>query len=387
MFSVPARRAGVASAGVLRSSSLAIAGHLARRQYNVSSKVQAAEAVAAAPVSDTIHNAFHASQHQHHHQYQRPQLNIVARQQEPQLYQAIATIMKIRKRYLEERFVFVEGAEMVPLLAQLGATQADFARLQQVSDRLYKDPTLPFRRSRNGRFCFDMEAKKLRRLEFQPFALSLEEDFKRHDSGQIRVFDEVEDELQLNTAFQALMVFKAAVIHGVETTFRDKLNYDTKKWVCTLFNLRTVTTPNLLGEPALEGVHSDGVDHTMTTYLGSNNMQPKSAVTYMHEMEETTGISVNDTQTTLIRARAHHRHFLDTLVIVDHEYKHSLSPVYAIDPTREATRDMLIFFTRRPVVDGHISSRMDSLKPHEELRMEIPIFAPELLSSTFEPVE
>ncbi|KAF7549639.1 hypothetical protein G7Z17_g6246 [Cylindrodendrum hubeiense] len=385
MFSVPTRRASVACAGALRSPSMAIAGHFARRQYNASSKVQAAEAVAHAPVSDAAHNAFYAAQH-HHQQQQRPQLDIAARQQEPQLYQAIATIMKIRKRYLQERFVFTESAEMVPLLAQLGATQEDFARLQEVSDHLYKDPTLPFRRSRNGRFCFDMEARKLRRLEFQPFALSLEEDFKRHDSGQVRVFDEVEDELQLNTAFQALMVFKAAIIHGVETVFRDKLNYNTKNWVCTLFSLRTVTTPEILGEPALEGVHSDGVDHTMTTYLGSNNMQAKSAVTYMHEMAETTGVSVDDTKTTLIRARAHHRNFLDTLIVVDHEYKHSLSPVYAIDPTREATRDMLIFFTRKPVVDGHISSAMDSLKPHEELPMEIPIFAPDVLSSGFDPI-
>ncbi|OLL27553.1 hypothetical protein BTH42_32515 [Burkholderia sp. SRS-W-2-2016] len=51
-------------------------------------------------------------------------------------------------------------------------------------------------------------------------------------------------------------------------------------WVSAVFNLRTVTTPDLLGEPALEGVHSDGVEHTMTTLLGHANMSPDSAETY-----------------------------------------------------------------------------------------------------------
>jgi hypothetical protein len=305
-------------------------------------------------------------------------LNILAQQQKPEYHQAMARIMELRERYVKERWAFVEGEEMVSLLTKLGATAADIEGMKTASDNLYNDPTLPFRRSRNGRFCMDMEKQTLQRLAFQPFALSAEEDFKRYDSGQVRVFDEIEDNLQLNTALQALMVFKAAIIHGVDIGRRPLLNYDAKQWVCTLFNVRTFTNKDVLGEPALEGVHSDGVDHTMTTYLGSDNMTPSSAVTYMHEMEETTGIQIHETKTHLVRARAHHRHFLDSLIFVDHEYKHSLTPVYAQDPAKEATRDMLVFFTRRPVCEGHISSSIDSLNQHERLRMEFPIFAPAL---------
>jgi hypothetical protein len=306
-----------------------------------------------------------------------PQLNVLERVFEPEYYEAIAKIMRVRQKYIRDRSVFVEGEDMVPLLRVLGATDADMAALQLVSDRLYSDPTLPFRKSRNGRFCFDMDTRTVRRLEFQPFALSLEEDFKRFDSGNIRRFDEVENELQLNTAFQALMVFKIMVIHGMLTMHRHNLDYEYNKWVCTLFNLRTVTTPELLGEPALEGVHTDGVDHTMTTFLGSNNMRPDSAVTFMHDMTEEKGVTLNATTPELIKARVQHRHFLDTLLIVDHERKHSISPVYAIDPTREATRDMLIFFTRRPVTGNHISASIDSLIPHKALPMEIPLFVPD----------
>lgn len=311
----------------------------------------------------------------------RPQLDITKQVFKPSYYQAVAEIMKLRSKYITNRSVFIEGSDMASLLLGLGATRADLDALQRVSDNLYSDPTLPFRRSRNGRFCFDFSTSSVRRLEFQPFALSVEEDFKRHDSGQIRVFDEVQDELQLNTAFQALLVFKGMICHGVATAQRPRLDYYSDKWVCTLFNLRTVTTPSILGEPALEGVHTDGVDHTMTTYLGSENMDlaANSAVTFMHDMNEETGAKYTEIKPQNLRSRVQHRHFLDTLLLVDTENKHSLSPVLPVDGTKEAMRDMLIFFTRRPVKKdggGHISESIDSFRPHGELPMEVPLFLP-----------
>ncbi|KND92252.1 hypothetical protein TOPH_03030 [Tolypocladium ophioglossoides CBS 100239] len=304
------------------------------------------------------------------------QLNILEQSHKPEFYETISKIMDIRQRYVEDRSVFIESRDMVPLMLGLGASPEDMERLQVVSDHLYHDPTLPFRRSRNGRFCIDFDTNTLRRLEFQPFMLSLEEDFKRHDSGKIRRFDEVQDELQLNSVFQALFTFKAMILHGVHTVQRPKLEYDSNKWVTTLFNLRTVTTPDILGEPALEGVHSDGVDHTMTTYLGSNNMAPNSAATFMHGMGETTGSQLDEISPHHLLSRVQHKNFLDTLVIVDHERKHSLSAVYPVDKTKEATRDMLIFFTRKPVEKTHTSGSIDSLTPHQDMPMEVPIFVP-----------
>jgi hypothetical protein len=391
MFSLaPARRAGLAYAPFLRPATASLSGRTFRRQSLQSlqarqSHLSAVEhsysseyhetlpsLLAAVPAADPlpVASARSAAPYRRH-----PQVQVQERTFEPEFHDAMARIMRVRQKYLRDRSVFVEGADMVPLLRVLGAAESDFAALQTVSDRLYTDPTLPFRKSRNGRFCFDMDSRSIRRLEFQPFALSIEEDFKRHDSNTIRVFDEIENELQLNTAFQALMAFKVMVIHGVPTIHRKNLDYQRNKWVCTVFNLRTVTTPEILGEPALEGVHTDGVDHTMTTYLGSNNMTPNSAVTFMHDMAEQTGLTLNATTPELIKARAQHRHFLDTLLIVDHERKHSISPVYAIDPAHNAIRDMLIFFTRRPVTktESHISASIDSLKPHTKLPMEFPL--------------
>ncbi|ONI81703.1 hypothetical protein ALI144C_19820 [Actinosynnema sp. ALI-1.44] len=260
---------------------------------------------------------------------------------------------------------------MTRLLAALGATEEDLQKIKLVSDNLSKDPTLPFRESRNGRFCIDFDTAQAYRLEFQPFVLSAEEDFVRHDSNMVRRFDEIGNDLQLNSTLQALLKFKSLVIKDVPIKHRPDLDYTSNKWVCTLFNLRTITTPDLTGEPALEGVHSDGVDHTMTTFLGSRNMTADSAVTQVHDMRETNAIRWDETDPALILGSWQHQDFLDTLLIVDHERKHSLSPVLAVGEEKTATRDMLIFFTRKPVQEGHISYPYDSLNLHEALPMSV----------------
>ncbi|MEU3711042.1 2OG-Fe dioxygenase family protein [Streptomyces catenulae] len=287
-----------------------------------------------------------------------------------------AEIREIKHRYVRDRSVFVEGAQLAGILRALGASGADLERLAHVGDGLRSDPTLPFRKSQNGRFRLDPVARRATRLEFQPFVLSKEEDFVRHDSGELRVFEEVRDDLQLNTAFQALLAFKSLVIGGVATAHRPLLDYGSPDWICTLFNLRTVTDAGLLGEPALEGVHSDGVDHTMTTLLDSTNMTEDSAVTYLHDIREANGARWHETDPALVVGRVRHSRFLDTLLVVDHERKHSVSPVTAADPGRTSTRDMLIFFTRKPAAAGHISHHHDSMHPHTGLPMsaDLPTF-------------
>ncbi|KAJ6133777.1 hypothetical protein N7523_000099 [Penicillium sp. IBT 18751x] len=284
---------------------------------------------------------------------------------------AIADLILLREEFIKNRLIFVKGDRLIPILKVLGATDKDLEKMKTVSDTLRDDPTLPFRKSKNGRFCFDFEQSQVRRLEFQPFALSVEEDFVRHDSGQIRKFQEVDEDLQGNSTLHALFVFKALIFRGVPIKQRPKLNYDTENFVCTLFNLRTVTNKDLVGEPALEGVHSDGVDFTMTTFLGSENMTSDSAVTFVHDMRAKNALRWDEVDPAHTLGSHQHRDFLDTLLFVDHERKHSLSPVHAVDPACPATRDMLIFFTRKPVVEGHISHPYDSLNSHPSLPMRV----------------
>lgn len=290
---------------------------------------------------------------------------------ETDLNDTMSEIKKIKKEYIQNRSTFIKGEHMAELLKGLGATGADLKTIIQVSDSLPDDPTLPFRKSKNGRFYFNIKNGQIDRLEFQPFILSADEDFVRHDSGQVRKFAEIGNDLQLNSVLQALLRFKALMIQDVNIAQRSKLDYDSSNWVCTVFNLRTVTTPDLVGEPALEGIHSDGVDHTMTTLLGSENMTSDSAITFLHDMREQNGTRCDEVDPELVVGKYQHRRFLDTMLVVDHERKHSLSPVASADPHRVSTRDMLIFFTRKPTNKGHVSHLYDSLSRHTSLPMSI----------------
>lgn len=288
----------------------------------------------------------------------------------------ISQMVELKQIYSQDRSAFIAGARMRELLKGLGASEADLDAIQEVSDDLPDDPTLTFRQSKNGRFCYDLDNKVIYRGEFQPFILSAEEDFVRHDSGQARRFAEIGNDLQWNSALHALLRFNAFMVQGLDTVPRAGLDYTSNRWVCTLFNLRTITTPQLVGEPALEGVHSDGVDHTMTTLIGSENLRDDSAVTFIHDMREKNATRCDQVDPKLIIERYQHTHFLDTVLIADHERKHSLSPVVAQNTLQRATRDMLIFFTRKPAVPGHASHPYDSLRRHTALPLCIELAPP-----------
>jgi len=315
----------------------------------------------------------------HKSHYRGPHmLNVLERRYNAQFYESIAAIMKLRRAYLQNRFIFVQGEDMIPILEGLGARKEDFESIQQISDLTGPDPTLDYRTVTHGRYCIDPETRSIRRLEAQPYTLTVQEDYKRHDSGMPRMFDETPTAMQGNTVVQALMNFKALVFQGVPVTPRIALDYSSPAWICTMFNARTHTSKQngIFGEPALEGVHSDGSDHTMTVFLGSTNMRPDSAVTFMHDYAETTGAQVWETNPILIRARVHHQHFLDTLVFVDHDFKHSVTSVHQLDTTKPATRDMLVVFTRRPKLESHVSGYADTMELHSTFPLHLPMWLP-----------
>jgi hypothetical protein len=305
-------------------------------------------------------------------------LNILEQRYHARFYESIATIMALRTTYLRDRFIFVRGEDMIPILKGLGARDDDFEYVQQISDLTGPDPTLDYRSVTYGRYCIDPETRSIRRLESQPYTLTVQEDYKRHDSGIPRTFDEAPTDMQGNTVVQALMLFKSLIFHGVPVTPRARLDYSSAAWICTMFNARTHTSKSagIFGEPALEGVHSDGSDHTMTVFLGSHNMRPDSAVTYMHDNAETTGVQTCETDATLIRGRVHHQRFLDTLMFVDHDFKHSVTSVHQQDGGEPATRDMLVVFTRRPKLDGHVSGYADTFELHTAEPLHLPMWLP-----------
>lgn len=284
------------------------------------------------------------------------------------MFKEIADLLAtIRSEYEKNRFVFIEGTKMKEILRFFGASEADLFLIEQSGNSLSDDPTLPFRKSSNGRFLIDLANNKASRLKFQSFILSEEEGFKREDADKYRNFRGIQDTVQNNTAFQALIKFQAYMFNGMKIKNLPNLEESNEKWVSTVFQLRTITTPEFIGEPAKEGVHHDGVEHIMTTLLYTKNISSDSAVSQVHSTNQETGARWDMVTPEFVIGRSQHKNFLDTLLIVDSELKHSVSPVNAFNPEKEAFRDIVLFCTRRPKSESHKSYGLDSLEPHDEL--------------------
>ena len=65
-----------------------------------------------------------------------------------------------------------------------------------------------------------------------------------------------------------------------------------------------------------------------------------------------------------------HRHFLDTLFLIDTDVAHAVSDIQASDKNSPAHRDMLVLFTRhmrKRIENDFLSKHFDSETSHREL--------------------
>ncbi|KAJ5154467.1 Protein of unknown function DUF2257 [Penicillium coprophilum] len=310
------------------------------------------------------------------HSQSRDDLNVLNQLQSADFYRAVAKILEFRTIYMQEKRIFIKGEALIPVLQGLGARHDDFEHMRLISDLLGKDPTVDYRTIGLGQFALDPEKCEAMRLEDQVFALTEEENYKRNDLGFVWDFPPLSSEFQHNTVVQALFVFKSIMMQRFPVDRRQGLDYDSDSWICNCFNVRTFTKNDIQRHPALEGVHEDGGDHTMTVLLHSENLRKDSGVTLFHDNSETTGISGYEAEPGLIVDRFQHRHYLDTLMFADNSYKHSVSPVHQSREENRAVRDMLVLITRKPKLPGHPSKIMDSMGPNRRIPLRFPLWLP-----------
>ncbi|KAJ6113875.1 hypothetical protein N7523_007192 [Penicillium sp. IBT 18751x] len=303
-------------------------------------------------------------------------LDVFQQAQKPEFFQSVAKAIQLRQAYLRDGCIFIEGEDLIPILKGIGAKEEDFEKLKQVSHHLDPDPTVNYRTLRSGRFSVDMKAGTIERLQRQPFILTTAENYKRHDSDIPRDFGDFDENHQNNTVIQAMLVFKAWVTQNVPVLARPGVDYEKNTVLTEIFNVHTFTNKEIQGYPALEGVHQDGSDHTMTVMLGSSNITSDSGITFVHARDETTGVQPPETKMELLKGRYQHREFLDTLLFTDNSFKHSVTPVYARDKSQPSYRDMFVIFSRKPRSETHSSGLPDSLAPHEKYKLKFPIWLP-----------
>ncbi|KAJ5727049.1 hypothetical protein N7493_004869 [Penicillium malachiteum] len=308
-------------------------------------------------------------------------LDIFRQAERPEFFQSVARSVQLRQDYLRNGCIFIRGGELIPILKGIGASEEDLERLKTISQILDPDPTVNFRTLSTGRFSVNTRAGMIERLQKQKFILTTADNYKRHDSDICRDFGELGEIHQNNTVIQAMLVFKAWVTQGVPVPARPGLNYDKDTVLTQVFNVHTFTDKDIQGYPALEGVHQDGCDHTMTVLLGSSNITPESGVTFVHDKEEQTGIQPHEANLGLLKGRYQHRDFLDTLLFKDNSVKHSVTPVYAQNKSDPAFRDMFVILSRKPRTEMHKSGQPDCFIPHEKFRKKFLIWVPPIQGS------
>lgn len=283
----------------------------------------------------------------------------------------INKISEIRKEYKNNKYVFIPQNIVIDLIKQLGAEEKDINTLVEYGDYLAQDPTLSFRHSRTGRYLFDNDIETISRLEYQPFVLTEEDGFIREDSGAQRHFRALDDRWQSNTAYQALLKLKMLLIQGNTFTPRHLTDQNSPKSISTVFHLRLIAQPDSLSELSIEGVHKDGVDHTMIVMMNKNNVKDNTGALRVHSPKEAIGTPWQEINPENVLYEHNNAQYLDVLLIADNELNHSGTPIFTHDNKNQAYQDFIVLLSRYPTVDTHPSHKFDSMNAHPDLPLTL----------------
>ncbi|MBQ0214884.1 2OG-Fe dioxygenase family protein [Proteus vulgaris] len=283
----------------------------------------------------------------------------------------INKINEIKKEYKNNKYVFIPQNIVINLIKQLGAEEKDINTLIEYGDYLAQDPTLSFRHSRTGRYLFDNDIETISRLEYQPFVLTEEDGFIREDSGAQRHFRALDDRWQSNTAYQALLKLKMLLIQGNTFTPRHLTDQQSPKSISTVFHLRLIAQPDSLSELSIEGVHKDGVDHTMIVMMNKHNVKDNTGALRVHSPQEAIGTPWQEINPENVLYEHNNAQYLDVLLIADNELNHSGTPIFTHDNKNQAYQDFMVLLSRYPTVDTHPSHKFDSMNAHPDLPLTL----------------
>lgn len=283
----------------------------------------------------------------------------------------INKISEMKKEYKNNKYLFIPQILVIDLIKQLGAEEKDINTLMEYGDYLAQDPTLSFRYSRTGRYLFDNDLETISRLEYQPFVLTEEDGFIREDSGAQRHFRALDDRWQSNTAYQALLKLKMLLIQGNTFTPRHLTDQQSPKSISTVFYLRLIAQPDSLSELSIEGVHKDGVDHTMIVMMNKHNVKDNTGALRVHSPQEAIGTPWQEINPENVLYEHNNAQYLDVLLIADNELNHSGTPIFTHDNKNQAYQDFMVLLSRYPTIDSHPSHKFDSMNAHPDLPLTL----------------
>ena len=161
------------------------------------------------------------------------------------------------------------------------------------------------------------------------------------------------------------------LIQGNTFTPRHLTDQNSPKSISTVFHLRLIAQPDSLSELSIEGVHKDGVDHTMIVMMNKNNVKDNTGALRVHSPKEAIGTPWQEINPENVLYEHNNAQYLDVLLIADNELNHSGTPIFTHDNKNQAYQDFIVLLSRYPTVDSHPSHKFDSMNSHPDLPLTL----------------
>jgi len=222
-----------------------------------------------------------------------------------------------------------------------------------------------------------------RRLTREPYILSAAEGLVGKNTGKHRFFGEVQDWVIKNSAFQGLIRLKAFMMKGNLDISQPRQGCDSERNFSNTGNFhRVFSLPNMTGNPTLEGVHQDGTEFIMTTFIKSQNIDFDSgaASTFLVTNDQPLGTQYYELDQKNLIQTIQMRNYLDSIFFDDQAMSHVLSPIYVKDKEAFGFRDVFVSKSRHLAKkEGHSSSMYDNENSHLLLPQVFSLYSKHLM--------
>jgi hypothetical protein len=181
-----------------------------------------------------------------------------------------------------------------------------------------------YRFRRYSEFSLDPVNKQITTLDHVPYRQTKKNNYLNGDID--RLYSPMKEEIQTNEAFRQVLLTCADVILQLQ---------DSEEWLVQVFQNRIIASNESLGKPTPEGVHRDGVDFVLSLMIKYHNIGGGESSAYAEDG-------------TSLKAKITLKEPGDFILLDDAFMKHSVEPIFRINPNEEGYRDVLIaMFTKR----------------------------------------
>jgi len=243
----------------------------------------------------------------------------------------ISTKQKHRITLDTQKYVSIPNGDIqipVHLQAELEDFKQDWDNLEL--DQFLKGDS-KFRWRRFNYFYYHPQEDTLEVMPDVPFFQPAEEN--SYAGGINRTFSPLEQNTTDNKFMQELIKF--SFWQTPESKDKKMAN---KPWKVEVHLVRVIASAKELGEPTPEGIHRDGGESGFVYLMNRQNAKGGESAVYDNDKNLITRFTLTKP--------------MDTMIFLDPDVMHSVSPIHPIDPTQPAIRDVfLVGFFYEPTLE------------------------------------